>query len=36
MIALVPADRGALVVEGGDPAEQLRLALAYLGDDVTG
>ncbi|GAA0897754.1 hypothetical protein [Pseudonocardia zijingensis] len=36
MIALVPADPGALVVEGGDPAEELHLTLAYLGDDVTG
>jgi hypothetical protein len=36
MIALVPADPGALVVEGGDPAEQLHLTLAYLGEDVTG
>jgi 2'-5' RNA ligase len=36
MIALVPADPGALVVEGGDPSEQLHLTLAYLGEDVTG
>jgi hypothetical protein len=36
MIALVPADPGALVVEGGDPPEQLHLTLAYLGEDVTG
>jgi hypothetical protein len=35
MIALVPADPDALVVEGGDPAEQLHLTLAYLGEDVT-
>ena len=34
MIALVPADPGALAVDGGDPAEELHLTLAYLGDDV--
>jgi hypothetical protein len=36
MIALIPADPSALVVDGGDPAEDLHLTLAYLGDDVTG
>lgn len=35
MIALVPADPGVLVVDGGDPAEELHLTLAYLGDDVS-
>lgn len=34
MIALVPADPEALAVAGGDPADQLHLTLAYLGDDV--
>lgn len=32
MIALVPADPDALTVNGGDPAEQLHLTLAYLGE----
>lgn len=36
MIALVPADPGALAVDGGDPADQLHLTLAYLGNDVSG
>lgn len=36
MIALIPADPDALTVEGGDPAEQIHLTLAYLGDDVAG
>lgn len=36
MIALVPAEPSALAVDGGDPAEELHLTLAYLGDDVTG
>jgi 2'-5' RNA ligase len=36
MIALVPANADELVVDGGDPAEQMHLTLAYLGDDVTG
>lgn len=35
MIALVPADPGALAVDGGDPADQLHLTLAYLGNDVS-
>lgn len=34
MIALVPENPDALVVSGGDPADQLHLTLAYLGDDV--
>lgn len=34
MIALVPAEPDALTVDGGDPADQLHLTLAYLGDDV--
>lgn len=34
MIALVPAAPDALTVDGGDPADQLHLTLAYLGDDV--
>jgi hypothetical protein len=36
MIALVPADPDQLTVAGGDPAEDLHLTLAYLGEDVTG
>lgn len=36
MIALVPADPAPLTVDGGLPAEELHLTLAYLGDDVTG
>lgn len=32
MIALVPADTGPLVVDGGEPAEELHLTLAYLGE----
>lgn len=35
MIALVPADPGALAVDGGDPTEQLHLTLAFLGNDVS-
>jgi len=35
MIALIPADPGSLAVSGGDPADQLHLTLAYLGDDVS-
>jgi hypothetical protein len=35
MIALIPANADELVVDGGDPAEQMHLTLAYLGDDVT-
>lgn len=35
MIALVPANPNMLRVPGGDPAEELHLTLAYLGDDVT-
>lgn len=36
MIALIPANPGELTVDGGDPAEELHLTLAYLGEDVTG
>jgi hypothetical protein len=36
MIALVPSNPNMLRVPGGDPAEELHLTLAYLGDDVTG
>lgn len=36
MIALVPANADELLVDGGLPAEELHLTLAYLGDDVTG
>lgn len=37
MVALIPTTKDAakLAVDGGDPAEQLHLTLAYLGDDVT-
>lgn len=37
-VALIPAaeDAAKLAVEGGTPAEELHLTLAYLGDDVTG
>ncbi len=34
MIALVPSNPNMLRVPGGDPAEQLHLTLAYLGDRV--
>jgi hypothetical protein len=34
MVALVPANPQMLVAPGGDPAEQLHLTLAYLGDEV--
>lgn len=34
MIALIPADPDPLVVDGGDPAEEIHLTLAYLGDDL--
>lgn len=34
MIALVPANPQMLVAPGGDPADQLHLTLAYLGDEV--
>jgi len=34
MVALVPANPQALVAPGGDPADQLHLTLAYLGDQV--
>lgn len=34
MVALVPAEVDQLTVNGGDPADQLHLTLAYLGDDV--
>jgi len=36
MVALIPADPSPLVVDGGEPAEELHVTLAYLGDDVTG
>lgn len=36
MFALVPSNPDALTVDGGDPAEQMHLTLAYLGDDLTG
>jgi hypothetical protein len=35
MVALVPANPNMLRVPDGDPAEELHLTLAYLGDDVT-
>lgn len=37
MVALIPTaeDAAKLAVNGGDPAGQLHLTLAYLGDDVT-
>jgi 2'-5' RNA ligase len=35
MLALVPSDPDALAVPDGDPAEELHLTLAYLGDDVS-
>lgn len=35
MIALVPSDPAALAVPGGDPADEMHLTLAFLGDDVT-
>lgn len=34
MVALVPANPQMLVAPGGDPANQLHLTLAYLGDEV--
>jgi 2'-5' RNA ligase len=34
MIALVPADASPYVVDGGDPAEEMHVTLAYLGDNV--
>lgn len=34
MVALVPANPQMLVVPGGDPADQLHLTLAYLGEEV--
>lgn len=33
MIALLPADPGSLVVEGGDPPEALHVTLAFLGEE---
>lgn len=38
MIALVPTEQDAqrYAVDGGDPASELHVTLAYLGDDVTG
>ena len=35
MIALLPAEASQLAVEGGEPAAELHLTLAYLGDDLT-
>lgn len=35
MVALIPSAPELLTVQGGDPADQLHLTLAYLGDDVT-
>lgn len=35
MIALVPDNAQQLAVPGGDPAQELHLTLAYLGDNVT-
>lgn len=34
MVALVPANPQMLVAPGGDPADQLHLTLAYLGDEI--
>jgi hypothetical protein len=34
MIALLPADPDAFTVPGGDPADEMHLTLAYLGDDL--
>jgi hypothetical protein len=34
MVALVPANPQMLVTPGGDPAGQLHLTLAYLGDEI--
>lgn len=36
MVALVPSNPNMLRVPNGDPAGELHLTLAYLGDDVTG
>lgn len=35
MVALIPADTDALVVESGEPSDQLHLTLVFLGEDVT-
>lgn len=35
MVALVPANPSPLLIDGGEPAEELHVTLAYLGDDVT-
>jgi hypothetical protein len=35
MLALIPDNPGELVVDGGDPTEQIHLTLLYLGDNVT-
>lgn len=35
VVALVPSNAADLVVDGGDPAEELHLTLAYLGEDVS-
>lgn len=34
MIALVPSDARALAITDGEPADEIHLTLAYLGDDV--
>lgn len=34
MVALIPAEPSAYAVEGGDPAEELHVTLAYLGEHV--
>jgi hypothetical protein len=35
IVAFLPADPGALVVDGGDPADQLHVTCIYLTDDAT-
>lgn len=35
MLALIPDNIEALVIEGGEPAHELHLTLLYLGDDIT-
>lgn len=34
MIALVPSDPGVFAVDGGDPADEMHLTLAYLGEAI--
>jgi hypothetical protein len=34
MVALIPQNPAILTVPGGDPAEQMHLTMAYLGDEV--